>query len=215
MNATNMEVAFARFEQFMSLCQNDLKQAEALLLKTGMNPSEASRLLTKYGKEYQRLLLDIEHERERKVLDLRQRLESETLELAHGMSLSVNTSIQPSALLSLSPHAEAISSIMVSNSTVIINPGLQSYVEQAIYGDIHYTTEDKELLELFMKYAQGLEVARLRSDLEQLKDTSLSDVERKTAKQKIMGFLGKVAPAIRQSALTVLTAYVEKILTGS
>ena len=57
MNLTDMEVALSRFESFMSLCQNDQKKAEALLLRTGMNPSEASRLITKYVKDYQRLHL--------------------------------------------------------------------------------------------------------------------------------------------------------------
>ncbi len=213
-NSSEIEVAFSRFESFMSLCQNDQKKAEALLLRTGMNPSEASRLMTKYVKDYQRLLLDIEHERERKMLDLRQRLESEAFELTHDTSLAVPQSAQPTALLSLPNNLDPIS-FTISNSSVIINPGIQSYVEQAIYGDIHYATEDRELLHLFERYAERLESIRLRSDLEQLKDTSSSEAERKTAKQKIAGFLSKVAPAIGQSALTVLTAYLEKVLTGS
>ena len=123
-------------------------------------------------------------------------------------------SAQPSALLSL-PHNLDPIGITISNSSVIINPGIQSYIEQAIYGDIHYTTEDKYLLQFFEQYAKGLEGIRLRSDLEQLKDTSVSEVERKTVKQKIVGFLSKVAPAIGQSALTILTTYLEKLLTGS
>ena len=103
----------------------------------------------------------------------------------------------------------------ISNSSVIINPNLQSFVEQTINGDIHYSTDDKKLLELFEKYSERLEYALLRSDLAQLKDPSLPTVERETAKQKIVGFLSKVAPAIGQSALTVLRAYLEKLLTGS
>ena len=213
-NSSDMEVAFSRFEFFMSLCQNDQKKAEALLLQTGMNPSEASRLMTKYIKEYQRLLLDIEHERERKMLDLRQRLESDALELTTETSLAVAQSVQPAALLSL-PNTLDPLSITISNSSVTINPGLQSYIEQAIYGDIHYTTEDKELIHLFAKYTEGLETVRLKSELEQLKDETSPEAERKTAKQKIAGFLSKVAPAIGQSALPVLTAYLEKVLTGS
>lgn len=213
-NSSDMEVAFSRFESFMSLCQNDQKQAEALLLRKGINPSEATRLMTRYVKEYQRLLLDIEHERERKFLDLRQRFESETLELTHNSNIAVSQSVQPIALLSLPNNLDPLS-ITISNSSVIINPGIQSYVEQAIYGDIHYNTEDKELLRLFERYAERLESVILRSELEQLKDTSSSEAERKTAKQKIAFFLSKVAPAIGQSALTVLTAYLEKVLIGS
>jgi len=149
-----------------------------------------------------------------KMLDLRQRLESEAFEVTHDTSLAIPQSVQPITLLAL-PHNPDPISFTISNSSVIINPGIQSYVEQAIYGDIHYNTEDKELLHLFERYAERLESVVLRSELEQLKDTSSSEAERKTAKQKIAGFLSKVAPAIGQSALTVLTAYLEKVLTGS
>lgn len=213
MNLTDVQVALSRFDQFMGLCQNDQKKAEDILLRAGVNPPEANRLLTKYMKEYQRFLLDIEHERERKLLDLRQRLESEALDLTSGTSLSITQSAQPSTLLSLPHNVDPL--ITISNSSVIINPGLQSYVEQAIYGDIHYTAEDRKLLELFEKYTERLETVLLRSELEQLKDTSSPTVERETAKQKIVGFLSKVAPAIGQSALTILTAYLEKLLIGS
>jgi hypothetical protein len=215
MNLTDVEVALSRFDQFMGLCQYDQKRAEAILLKAGMNASEASRLLTKYMKEYQRLQLDYEHERERKmhdfegkVLDLRHRLESEALEVASGTDISLTQALQPSTLLSLPNNLDPIG-ITISNSSVIINPGIQSYIEQAIYGDIHYATEDKKLLDLFAKYAQGLEAVRLRSDLEQLKDTSSQEAERRTAKEKIVSFLAKVGPVIGQSTLDVLTVYVE------
>ncbi len=214
MNLVDMEVALSRFEDFMSLCQYDQEKAEASLLKKGIKASDARRLLTKYFKEYRRLLLDIEHEREIKVIELRHKYESEALDLADGSDLEVPQVMQPTSLLSLSPHAEPIN-VTITNSSVNINPALQTYIEQVIYGDIHYTTEDKELLQLFAQYAQGLEAVRLRSDLEQLKDASLPDVERKTAKQKIGGFLAKVAPSIGQAVLSVLTAYLEKVLTGS
>jgi len=83
-------------------------------------------------------------------------------------------------------------------------------------GDIHYSDEDKELISLFEKYTQGLEPMHLRSQLELLKDTTSPEAERKTAKQRIVGFLyNKVAPALSQSALTVLTAYLQKLVTGS
>ena len=209
-----MEAAFTRFEDFMNLCQNDLKNAEEIMVRTGINTSEANRLLTKYTKEYKRLLLDIGHERERKMLNLRQRLESEAFELTNATDLAISQSVQPTALLSLSHNFEP-AGITISNSSVTINSGIQSFVEQAIYGDIYYTVEDNQLLHLFEKNAEGLELTRLRTELELLKDTSSLEAERKTAKQKIVGFLSKVAPAIGQSALTVLTAYLEKVLTGS
>jgi len=211
---TDIEVASSRFESFMNLCQNDQKRAETLLLEKEMTPSEVSRLITKYSKEYQRLSLDIEHEKERKVLDIRQRLESEIFDLASEIHPTALQAIQPSRLLALSTNVDPVH-ITISNSSVSFNSGMQSFVEQAIYGDIHYTVEDRELLTLFEKHAEQSEIIRLRSELQQLKDTSASEPERKTAKQKIVGFLYKVAPAIGQSALSILTAYLEKTLNIS
>jgi len=212
-NLTDMEVAFSRFESFMNLCQNDQKKAGNLLLEKYINPSEASRLMTKYVKEYQRLLLDIEHEKERKMLDIRQKLESEVFELTNETNLEVLQTVQPSALLALSTNIDPVH-ITISNSSVNINSGIQSFVEQAIYGDIHYTTEDKELFTLFEQYTEHLETVHLKSELQQLKDTSTSETDRKTAKQKIVGFLYRIAPSIGQSTLTLLTAYLEKVLIG-
>jgi hypothetical protein len=156
--------------------------------------------------------LDMEYERERKLLDLRYRFESEALKLTNGTAFAVTQSIQPIALLSLPDPLN----ITISNSSVIFNQGLQSYIEQSFYGDVQYTSEDKQLLHYIECYAEGLESTRLRSDLDLFKDPSVSEVERKTAMQKIASFLTtKVAPAIGQSALNVLTAYLEKKLTGS
>ncbi len=106
-------------------------------------------------------------------------------------------------------------SVNLQNPSFYINSGEQQIFEQIFNGDIHYTSEDKQLIDLFEKHAERLESVLLKSDLDQLKDTSSSEAERKTAKQKIVSFLSRVAPAIGQSALTVLTAYLEKILTGS
>lgn len=210
----DVEVAITKFETFMNLCQYDQKKAEALLLRNGMTPSDAGHLMTKYVRGYQRLLIDIEHEKESKTLELRHRLESEVFELMNATSLEISQTVQPLALLALSPTIDPVQ-ITISNSSVSINSGTQSFVEQLIYGDIHYTTEDKELFALFEKYAERLEAVFLKSALEQLKDTSSQETERKTAKQKIVGFLSKVAPAIGQSALAVLTAYLEKLLIGA
>jgi hypothetical protein len=128
-----------------------------------------------------------------------------------GNVLPLTQTIHPNAFLSLPNNSGSIS-INVFNPTVYNNP----VAESIINGDIHYTSEDKQLIDLFQRYAEGLEPIRLKSELEQLKDTSSPETVRKTAKQKIVGFLwNKVAPAISQSALSVLTAYLQKVLTGS
>jgi len=214
-NLTDMEIAFSRFENFMNLCQNDLKNAETLLLRAGISPSEVSGILAKYMKEYQRLLLDTEQERKRKLLDIGLRLESDIFEYTNATDIELLQSIQPTSLLSLTTDFDPIN-ITIYNSSVSLNSGTQSFIEQAIYGDIHYTPQDRELIHLFEKYAERFESVQLRSKLEELKDTSIPETERKTAMKKIVGFLyNKVAPAVSQSALTLLTTYLQKVLTGS
>ena len=215
LNLSDMKIAFTRFEDFMGLCQNDLSSAEALLLRSEINPTEANRLLTKFIKEYRRLLLDIEHERKRKLLEIELRLENDIFELANAPDLELLQPVQPTTLLSLSSGFDPIN-ITISNSSVSINSGTQSFIEQAIYGDIQYTHQDKELIQFFEKYAERLERVQLRSCLDELKDTSLPENERKNAMQKIAGFLyNKVVPAVGPSVLQLLTAYLQKILIGS
>jgi len=212
---SDMEIAFSRFEDFMGLCQNDIKNAETLLLKAGINSSEVNSLLAKYIKQYRRLLLDIEQERKRKVLDIGLRLESDIFELTNATDFELLNPVRSTALLSIASNLDPIN-ITISNSSVSINSGTQSYIEQAIYGDIQYTSQDKELIQLFERYAERFESVQLRSQLEKLKDTSIPESERKNAGQKIVGFLyNKVAPVLGQSALTILTAYLQKLITGS
>ena len=209
----DIQVAITRFEVFMQLCQNDRKEAEQLVISSGMNTSEATYLVSKYLMEYQRIKLEIRHEDERKMLDLRQRFESEMLELTTKSQLILSEPILPSALLSISNNVGPIS-ITISNSAIGDNPNVRNILEQAFNGNITYTIEDRQIMDLFERYAEHLEAIILKSQLELLKDKTAPDQEKRTAKQKIVGFLSKVAPAIGNSALTVLTAYLEKLLIG-
>ncbi len=213
-NLPSMEHAISRFENFMDICQNDPKKAETILASSGISSTEVQFLLAKYIKDYQRLVLDMKHEFEQKTLILQQSLEIEAFEVANGTARSLLSSGHPSPFLSLPQNSGSIS-INISSPSVSNTSAIQSLVEQTIYGDIIYTSEDRQLLALFEKYAERLEAIRLRSELEQLKDTSSPEEVRKTAKQKIVGFLHKAAPAIGQSAMNILTAYVQKILTGT
>lgn len=214
---TDMEEAFTRFGIFMDLCQSDPKRAETILAGTGISSTEASNVVSKYIKGYQRLILDTRHELEQKSFEfeqkklaLRQRLESEAFEVTNGNIVLEPQTVQPYAFLSFNNNSGAVN-INILNPTVNNN----AITDSIINGDINYTSKDKQLIELFQKYTEGLEVIRLKSELEQLKDTSSPEDIRKTAKQKVVGFLYKVAPAIGQTALTVLTAYLEKLLTGA
>jgi hypothetical protein len=213
-NIAEMETAISRFETFMDVCKNNPKQAESILIATGLQPMEANHLHAKYAKEYQRLIIDVRHDFEQKVLTLRHSLESEAFELSNRDIHTILPAESISGLLSLSNNSGPIS-INISSPSVNNNSVMQSFVEQTINGDITYMKEDKELLGLFERLATRQEAIVLKSELEQLKDTTSPEELRKTAKQKIIGFLYKVAPAVGQSALSVLTAYIQKVLTGS
>jgi len=214
-NLMDVESAISRFESFMDLCQSDFMRAEALLKGSGFSSTEATSLLTKYVRDYQRLVLDIKHDYEQKTLLLRQRLESEAIEITNNNGiLSPSPTDSPSALLSLSHNSGAIH-ITISNPSINTADSIaQSFVEEALNGNITYTTEDKKLIELFDAYTSRLEAISLKSELEQLKDTSSSPETRKNAKQKLIGFLYKIAPSIGQSALNLLSAYLQKVLLG-
>jgi hypothetical protein len=116
---TEMEDAIFRFKDFMSLCQNDHKKAEAVMIELGLSSANAAQLLTKYTKDYQRLIFDtqqefeqkifaLQQEFERRTFTLQQRLKNEAFELAAGNVLPLTQTIQPNAFLSLANNSGSI-----------------------------------------------------------------------------------------------------------
>lgn len=192
----DLNEAIARFESFMEICQNDSNQARKILQDASISKSDLDYIISKYIREYRRLNLDINHEREQKLLTLKQSFESDILE---GEFINADDFIpinKPSTLLSLP--------INIAEMNIAIG--------QIIYGDITYNAEDKRLLEFFEKHANKLEAITLKSSLDELKDVSSQKEKRKTAKQKIGGFLNKMAPIIGESVVKGLAKYLETLL---
>ena len=196
-SANDLNKSFARFEAFMELCQSDTDKARQVLENASLSKSDVEYILSKYIREYKRLKMDIRHEYEQKVLALRQQLESDVLEGELMNADELISPSNPSALLSFPNNLGAV------NITV----------GQIFYGDINYTSEDKQLIELFGKYADKLESVSLKSSLDELKDESSQKEKRQSAKQKITAFLYKIAPMISESMVKVLVEYLEKKLT--
>ena len=196
-SVTDFNEAAIRFEAFMELCQNDSDQARAILRNTSISQSDFEYIISKYVREYKRLKLDIKHEYEQKTLALKHHLESDILEGELGNVDEIIKPTTPIALLSLSNNIGAVN---VS-------------IGQIFYGDIIYSAEDRQLIELFEKHADRLEAISLKSSLDELKDTSSQKEKRQTAKQKIAGFLYKIATIVGESVVKGLAEYLEKKLT--
>jgi hypothetical protein len=76
--------------------------------------------------------------------------------------------------------------------------------------DITYNTQDNQLIELFERYAEGLEALVLKTSLDQLKDKTVPGEERQTARQKVESFLYKILPTVGEKVIEALINYVTK-----
>jgi len=212
-NAEEFQHTYNRFEGFMELTQRNSKEAEVILQRLGMKPINAFSLVSKYAKECTRLKLDAKYEEERKLLEIKYRFQNELLEITDGDATRITQAIQLPSVFSLSNNTGPIT-ITLSNLSASDSAVIESIVQQEVNGGVIYTSEDNQLIGLFNKYADTLAAVALKSELDQLKDTSLPTDERKTAKQRITGFLYKVGQVASDVGVNVLTTYLEKLLTG-
>lgn len=216
-NLDALNEAFARFDHFMKLCGDDPSSAQSLLSGKGIKPDEAAFVVDKYSREYRRLILDARHELERKTLVLKQRLETEIVEAGAAPALSWSNET-PSGLVSAVATGGSVS-INIGNVSVVNADRINTEVQQVIGGSISYNQNDLELIELFQRHADPLEALQCRSDLDQLKDKSISQPSRQNAKQRLVGFLRKAAikggEVVEKVAVETLSKYLETLLRGA
>jgi hypothetical protein len=210
----NLNEAFGRFDTFMKLCGDDPSRAGQVLQAKGVRDQEAASLVERYAKDYKRLVLDARHEFERKGLALRQRLENEVVE--GGALPMVTWSNQTlTGLLAAAATGQNVQ-INVGTMSVINAEHIQTEVDQIINGHVSYTSNDHALLDLVARYAERLEALQCRSDLDQLKDASTAEPARQNAKQRLVGFLKKVAQKTgsmaERVAVEALARYLESVL---
>jgi hypothetical protein len=213
-----LEEAVNRFDQFMRLCRDNPDEATSLFKSVGIDDMDAGYLISRYTKDYQRLLLDTRHEFEYKSLLLRQRFETGLIENDNTTSLQNIESGSASVALCLTGNTGPIS-INVSNIVSKGDVSTQNEVSRIINGDITYNEQDQRLLQLFGSYASRLESVQLRSDLDQLKDTSSPDKSKKTSRQRIVSFLYRVGTKLGEHAtdlgIKALAAYLESLMRSA
>lgn len=206
--------AFGRFDSFMKLCGDDPSKAESILKSKGLTSQESSFLVEKYSKDFGRLILDSRHELERKTLILRQKLESEIVEGSSLPTFSLSTE-SLAGLVSVAATGSNIS-INIGTVSVVHANKIQTEIDQIINGSVSYNDNDKLLLDLFSRYADGLEALQCRSDLDQLKDHTSPEPVRQNAKQRLNGFLRKAVRKVGETAekiaVETLSKYLESLI---
>jgi hypothetical protein len=209
----DLQDSFDRFDSFMQACGDDPVEAETILRSMGHSKNDASRLIANFSKSYKRLTLDIRHEYETKLLSLKHSFESEMIE-TNIQFLPVQT--YQERLTSLIPSISQVESlnITVGDISVIKGKRIQAEINKMINGSIVYNKNDKALIKLFEKYAERIAAIQLKSDLDQLKDSSVAETSRTTAKQRILTFLRKAANIAGKSAEKVAVSALSKYLEG-
>ena len=213
----SLDAAVSRFDEFMKQCGDDPTAAEAVLRAQGTSDDDATYLVARYARDYQRLMLDVKHELEHKRLLLRHRLENDLIEIGSGFSPQTLQVQGPSALLGLSSDPRPVA-ISVDTINVVTGDQIVTRADQIVNGGINYTTQDREIMHLLLRFADRLEALQLRSDLDQLKDPSTPEPAKLTGKQRLVAFLHRAATkageVTEKIAVETLSKYLESLLSG-
>lgn len=208
--------AFLRFDSFMTMCGDHPEQALEILKQQGLNDYDSAFMVERYSRDYKRLILDTKHEFERKSLLLKQRLETDVLDQGSQPVISWPKE-GVSSIVTAAATGEAIS-ININNLSVVNSQKIHNEVEKIINGPILYNDNDKQLLNLFSRYTDGLETLQCRSDLDQLKDNTIAEPERQNARQRLTSFLLKAAKkaggVAEKVAIGALSQYLDALLKG-
>ncbi len=209
MTQESIDNSVSRFNKFLALAQNDLEDARKILLKAKIAPIDAEYLLTRYIRDYNRIQLDVRHDLEARTLALKQRLENE---LFDAVTFKPSAKELPSTQTNFLSNTQNLGTININffTQSIFDNSVAQNILEETFNGDISYGIEEKQIIDLFEKYAEGLEAVSLKSELNILKDKTMNSNERQTAWKKIQTFLTKVAPIIGDKLIDLLFEYLRK-----
>lgn len=211
----DLHEATERFDRFLVLVQNEPDAAERFLLQAGTSSNEAGFIISKYSRSFRRLLLETRHEFERKRLMLVQQMEAELLDFSDTNILPTPTDDQISALFSVVGNTAPVT-INVAPGSISVNSKVA--LENIVSGGIQYTNEDRAIIELLSKVQNQVEAIQLRSDLDRLKDSSTSPEEKRTAVQKLKGFLYSagniVGKTVENICTEALVAYLNSLTKG-
>jgi hypothetical protein len=207
----DLRKATERFDSFLVLVQNDSAAAERVLLKGGTAPEEAGFIVAKYARSFRRLHLEIRHEYERKRLVLIQQMEAELLDANESAILPIPADDRPSTLFAVVGNTAPVT---INLAPAAISTNSKVAVENVLSDGIKYTNEDKVILDLLTKVKDEVVALQLRSDLDRLKDPATSPEARRTAVQKLKGFLYSMGKKVEHISTEVLIAYLNSLITG-
>ena len=211
----DVNVLYKDFSIFMDLCSSKPNEAEKLIDNLSISEPEKHKIFKKYVKESQRLLLDIKQEKEMKFLSIRHRLENELqeFELTNEVLEYVSNSFPNSNFL----QKHGFGSQIVQNQTININPQIIHKVDgivcRELNGNVNLNNEEQEIMKLIEKFSKNAsENSDLQTSLYELKDTATTNDKKRSAWQKLSGFLVKAGDKVGEVGISLLTKYIEKQL---
>lgn len=205
---------FKEFSSFMDICASNPQEALRIINQLEDCNNTKNQIVHKYIKEAQRLLLDVKHEREQKVMTIKHRLEVELQEYELSMDLNnyIDNAISNPKFESILLGIPNKTDCEITNKSVYINH-VDKIIYQELNGNINLSNEDETLIEVIKKYSSSLtEISDLQTALFELKDKGVSKEDKRSAWQKLYGFLGKVGNKIGDVGVSLLAKYLEQRL---
>lgn len=207
----DLRLATSRFDDFLVLTQTDPQAAERILVSAGASQADVGFIVAKYARSFRRLHLEIRHEFERRRLLLVQQMEAEVLDVSDGTLLPLPAEQHPSTLFAVIGNTAPVTINLASAAA-----GSQATLQKVVSGGINYTEEDRAILARIADLEDEVQALQLRSDLERLKDPVTSPDERRTAVQKLKGFLYSSARSLGKKAdeigTKVLVSYLQSLI---
>lgn len=212
----DLRAATARFDHFLATARTDAKAAERQLIAAGTSAHEASLVVAKYVRAGNRLVLDSRHEFERRLLVLRQEMEAEVLEMNQNALLPQLADQPPSAMFSIIGNTGQVS--IALGQGAISRPSILA-AESIVSGAVAYSDQDRAILARIGELEDQLRKASLRSDLDRLKDASVAPDVRRTAVQRLKGFVYETGRFVGRKADEIgthaLIAYLDTLIKGA
>ena len=207
----DLRAATSRFDRFLVLAQNDSSAAERVLTEGGTSPEEAGFIVAKYARSFRRLHLETRHEYERRRLLLVQQMEAELLDANESVVLPMPDEKRPSTLFAVVGNTAPVT---INMAPAAISTNSEVVVSNVVSGGIKYSEEDKAILSLLAEVKDEIAALQLRSDLDRLKDPATSPDVKRTAVQKLKGFIYSMGKKAEHIGTEVLIAYLNSILIG-
>lgn len=212
---------FFEFKNVLSMAAYNPDGARRWLRTQRVGESEITSIIDRYAREARRLDVDLKQERERRVLSIRHRLEVELAEMISqedwpDMYRLIDETV-PNA--TREDRANALPALSIVGNVGPVNVNFQpriiravnSVVTDEVSGEVALSAGGKELLGVIKDYG-GDTADQLASSVHELEDEDLSANVRLAARQRLLGFLLRAVPTVKQIGSNLLQKYLEQKL---